>query len=334
MKKFLALIMALLMLLPITACDSKSDEDTSTTSNSADTEPTATTGSNHKPEPEDGKNTYTGLIGNRGTTVIICDDKASYTIDEEIPRTAAEIEEMGLSGTLTQHMITRYELTSAVVADGMITLSGSTVKTYEYLAFTGTAADAYKTMAKDSFDAALKNNEMSQEEYDKYMSFLRGEEIFKDEQTCDMTVKIKVNEADKTCFILSTEVKGIYQSTVHNYVKQTVFEYSADGKAVKTTEYNPETGIGVVGPYAEVTTYYSDGKTVKTLEECSCLSNEDGSYRCGDLKFRYEYREDGKTLRAQYSYFMGRLESVSEYDENGKFIKMTKYDENGNVIIN
>jgi hypothetical protein len=175
---------------------------------------------------------------------------------------------------------------------------------------------------------------MSKEEYDKYMSLLRGEEIFKDEQTCDMTVKIKVNEADKTCFILSTEVKGIYESTVHNYVKQTVFEYSADGKAVKTTEYNPETGVGVVSPYAEVTTYYSDGKTVKTREQYGCWSNEDGSYSCGDLNRREEYREDGKTLRAEYSYFMGRLHSVTEYDENGEFIKTTQYDKNGNVVIN
>ncbi|MBQ7779813.1 MAG: hypothetical protein IJ404_04885 [Clostridia bacterium] len=293
-----------------------------TTTPGGTAKPPVTTDPKPDPEPDEGV-TYTGMSGAAEMEVTILDGKGSLTQFEKEKMPADMIEQLGLNGTVIGVMEMRIEFSSATVSNGILTLFDAAPKAYQSTTFEGTAADAYVTMAKAQYKAMYEAGEIEKAEYDMYMALLNGEEIAMSDEgygLTNMTAKFKLNDANKTCLAISSS----HEDEDGKYSWEC--EYTADGKATKETYYN----LGYYD-YVEVSTYYPDGKTKKTFEEYELfINNETGEYVLGDLKGKYEYREDGTTKFNTYYYYDGSY-SVTEYDENEEALKETEYDKDGNV---
>ena len=82
-------------------------------------------------------------------------------------------------------------------------------------------------------------------------------------------------------------------------------------------------------PYAEINTYYPDGITVKTTERYYIQQNPEGEWELDGLDYTLAYRQDG-TLEKRTDTF-GSSTTVTEYNEQEIPVKAETYDADGNV---
>ena len=279
-----------------------------------------------QPDPEDEEKVYTGYSGAQEMKVTVLDGKGSVSAFEKEEMPADMIEQLGLNGNVIGVMEMRIEFSSAVVSNGILTLSDAAPKAYRSASFEGTAAEEYIAIAKAQYKEMYEAGQIEKAEYDMTMALLNGEEIAMSDEdygATNMTVKIKLNDADMTCLALGSS----HEDEDGKYVWEC--EYTANGKATKETNYTMD---GRWGNYAEMITYYPDGKAKKTFEEYDLVVDEEtGECELGDLEYKSEYREDG-TLKLSTRYYDDGSYRVDEYDENGDWLKETYYDKDGNEI--
>lgn len=286
--------------------------------------PPVTTDPEPDPEPNEGV-TYTGMAGAQEIEVTILDGKGTLLTFQREEMPADMIEELGLNGSVTGVMVVRVEFGSAVVKNGILTLSDDAPKMYQSARFEGTAAEEYIAIAKAQYKSMYESGDIDKAEYDMMMVLLNGEEAEMDEDdrvSGNMSAQFKLNDVNKTCLALKNEstdgedIKYIWEC-----------EYTADGKATKEINYE------IDGNYydAMVIIYRPDGKTVKAKERYDLIvDDKTGEYELGALESKSEYREDGTETWTRYN--EDGSYTVIEYDENGRIIKETEYDKNGNEI--
>lgn len=331
MKKLLTLLLALTMTLSLLACgaseekaeDSSKETTAAPEGTDAPTKPADPTGPVVTP---DGKKIYTGPCSGEQIQIILGeDDVASLCIIESTFATAEDLAEMGLTGNLIMSHVQRVELTASV-ADGVVTLTGSPSKGYESMTVSGTAAEAYKTMAKQQMDAALAGGSISQEEYDQNMAWVNGEETVTELDPDLMTVIAQLNDEDMSCLLTSMESKSKGVNGEER-AQLATYEYK-DGALYKEINYTSH--YANEGTRAWVYCYYPDGVT-NQYEEEYYLTYKDGQFTLGALKSRREYHEDGKQKYGVGYYSDGAIHFEELYDENGNETKSTYYKMDGSI---
>ncbi len=306
MKRLLIFIIAIITVFTLASCDS--GEETP-----------KTVGGLQVP---DGATVYEGQNGEREITVVLFDGKGWLAISEKSEMPPEMMAQNGLTGTLYGVMTLRYELSSAVVSDGVLTLSDAEATAYQSTSFSGTAASAYLKKMKAQYEEAYKKEQVTKEEYDRVIALLNGKETPVSEMSGSITATVKLDGKKKTCLLLgltTVDSKGI-KNTVE-------YEYTSDGKIAKVFDYSLYSAGHFMNPRLEVTTYYPDGKTVKMEEEFDVDINEDdGSVIVGESPiYRCEFREDGTKSVVTNWHHEGKLSSIIEYDEYDRIIKETQY---------
>ncbi len=306
MKRIFIFLFATIMVLALASCDG--GEKTP-----------QTVGGIEVPE---GATVYEGQNGEREITVVVHDGKGWLAISEKESMPPEMMAQNGLTGTLYGVMTLRYEFSSALVFDGVLTLSDPEATAYRSTSFSGTAASAYLKKIKAQYDEAYKKEQLTKEEYDHIIALLNGKETPVSEMSGDVTMTVKLDNKKKTCLLLSlTTVNSRETKNVTEY------EYSDDGKVAKVLNYSLYNSDHFMSSTLDVTTYYPDGKTVKMEESFDVDINEDdGSIIVGEFPiYCCEFREDGTTKVETHWFGDGTVSSVIEYDENDRVIKETQY---------
>ena len=312
MKKILIIVISLIMIFTLSACGN-GDEKTP----------------NFQPSVQipEGATVYSGSVGASEATVALVDSGAWLFIYEKEEMPADDMAEAGLSGTLFAVMTIRFEFPEVTEKGGMLVLSGNSIKMYQSTSFSGTAAKKYTDMIKSRYEEAYKKEQITKEQYDQMIGFLSGKEILTEENGGSVEVNVKLT-SKSTCLILNVD------TTAPNGNRNILeYEYTDDGKVSKEAEYVCYMPNPMDGPYAEITTYYPDGKTVKTEEEYHLYVEEDGSFVLNESpRYTCEYRENGSRKTETYWLGLGTVSSVTEFDENDRVIKETYYTANGQEI--
>lgn len=340
MKKILVVAIALSMLLSFAACNLKDNDSATNTSESqntgslnssmsdtnapnagmhdtsvADTSVSDTRVPDVMVEPDNGENIYLGCFMGQEIRVTLLEDVGEFVMSNKQEFYDEVVEKHGLNGTLWIESSIRAEFSDMFLVDGFLTFSSSTMYWSETLK--GTEKEAYAEIRKKQYESG----EILKEEYDKYLWFINGEEIIYTTFT-EMTLKIKLNEADKTCFIVRKE------DALDGGLRQIQeCEYTADGKLTK--EYT----VTSYDNYGWLHTYYPDGETVKTIQKFKVIVDEEtGGYVFDqELFITDEFYENGKK-KTEIAYTLDdSVMSVTEYNDNGIKIKKTDYDENGDA---
>lgn len=320
MRKIIALALILLLSVCLFACNDTEQTPGNTT---ATTAPAETIPSTTEPTP-DQKTIYTGPYPDGELTVEVLEGVASVAYAEIWEHSPEDLQEWGITGTLTTKIVQRMELPIISNVDGLLRVEGAPSVCYISYVFEGTAAEAYIAMGKPLMDQYLASGEISQEEYDQQIKWINGEETeesFEDPDTITMEFQLK---DDMSCWIQNAKTVSVSNP---GDMSQSTYEYK-DGYLYKFTNYL--TDYINEGAAAWVTTYYPNGQ--EQYKDRYYLTVDAGQFVLGELSDRDEYHEDG---RRKYSvqYWSGAIFRETLYDDIGEEIKSIEYMADGSGTV-
>jgi intracellular sulfur oxidation DsrE/DsrF family protein len=279
----------------------------------------------------DGATAYACHMGIEEVTVVLHEGKVWFIKTESEEMSPEMMAQNGLTGTLCGVMTIRYELSNAETVNGVLIVSGADVKAYQSIKITGTAAKAYVEKMTKHYKDALDKGQITKDQYAQLIDNLNGKETLVGDSFKNITVKIKLNDQNKTGYVTSAEI-----TNANGMTEKAELEYSDNGKLEKEISYTYNSELEISFGGASVTTYYPDGKTEKMYEAYDLtFKKEDGSLIVAESpKYKQEYREDGSVSKEIHLNGLGEIVSITEYDEGEKAIKETYYTftENGRVV--
>ena len=240
---------------------------------------------------------YTGLFGTEETTVKLANGMGSVEI-----RTTSEVADDVICTT-----VERIIIASAVIEDDILTLSGKKYVTYMSEKYSGTGAEKYIADEIAEAESDMAEHPEGKLYYKNRIAVLKGEEPLWDrgdgsKLSIRYEIKVSLNDENKSCRVLkySLEYYGGFINDLQKQKRIFEYEYASDGKLLKSSTYHINRVAIPVGETANgvnFTTFYADGKTVKTEENFILNVDGDGNYEIGDQNDLYEYREDGTQER-------------------------------------
>lgn len=291
---------------------------------------------------------YTGVFGTEKTTVKIANGMGS------VIRTTTQVVTSNVYCTYTDRIV----IASAVINNGVLTLSGKSNVTYRRTECSGSGAEEYKSQWKAYYEEQIASKKFSEEDYDQAIAELNGEEVLYSISNPNLSgteyeIEIRLNEEEKTCEVVKCNssffIKPNTSSATSEYIPKfgdilslvtypyEEYEYTSDGGLTKSLViYQIYDLLDTAGQYRALSCTYFDNGMMEI--EHYFVEEKNGRF---DIRERYafsEYREGGTIERITVWYkdeFSGRPDIVIEnepsfYSSHDKIIY--EFDENDNLI--
>lgn len=277
-------------------------------------------------------NVYTGKADTSGEparlTLNVDNTCVLTQIIDDYEITARELAEYGITeGNVIAAYYDLLEGSYEKDDDGMITavFDGNIKQKVE---FSGSASNEFIKAVKKQYADMYIDGKISDEEYEKKLSFLNGDAVNKEYSESDSLVSeirftCKIDKNDKTFIPVSIVT---YSGTKIMYKVE--YEYDENKNMTKKIDYDSD---GMTVSY--VTEYYTNGseKTFTCYNTDGTVSYVKEYTQNGRMAKYTEYFSDGTWYTAEY-YSNGKIKVGIKYDVDGTVLERIDYDENGNII--
>lgn len=305
MKKLFALSLAIFVMLSLWACSAAPD------ATEPETEPAA-----------EEKTIYTGRIDGSEILLILTETTASIGYVDSSEDWAANLEQVGLTGTLYMKYVTTQPFGKFTITGDSVVLSNPGEARYTYYHLEGSAADTFKEPYKALIEQRYADQKITEERYESALARLSGREIYKND------VAANSNEVWTFHLLESGLIDSVMREDETGTTRTDVV-YDGSMITQETTFYISQ--LTEDTPHAIVSTYYPGGNIVKTKEDYYIQETAAMEWELAGKISSTEYRQDGTMERVTYYYIDGNLCGVEEFNEAGIPVVSTYYFDNGDI---